>query len=215
MKRYGCIFTCLALRAVHIEIAHSLDTDSMLNALRRFISVRGRPEIIRSDCGTNFTSAERELREAIEQWNQLRVESFCAQQRIQWLFNPPGASHFGEVWERMIRSTRQILQALLKEQVVSDEVLLTVVAEASNILNSRPLTRNSDDAQDELPLTPNHLLKLRSDWEIPPGIFDENDIYTKRRWRQAQYMVNLFWQRWVKEYLPIRYKKDGSGMRLN
>ena len=49
----------------------------------------------------------------------------------------------------MIRSTHQILQALLKEQVVSDEVLLTVVAEASNIPNSRPLTRNGDDAQDE------------------------------------------------------------------
>ena len=52
--------------------------------------MRGRPEIIRSDCGTNFTSAERELREAIDQWNQQKVKSFWAQQGIQWLFNPPG-----------------------------------------------------------------------------------------------------------------------------
>ena len=58
VKRYECIFTCLVLHAVHIEIAHSFDTDSMINALRRFISVRGRPEIIRSNCGMNFTSAE-------------------------------------------------------------------------------------------------------------------------------------------------------------
>ena len=177
---------------MHIEIAHSLDTDSMINALRRFISVRGCPE---SDCGTNFTSADKELKDAIEEWNQQKVENFCPQRGIQWIFNPPGASHFGGVWKRMIRSTRQVLRALLKEQLVSDEVLLTVMAEATNILNSRPLTRNSDDASDDQPLTPNHLLKLRPCPILPPGIFDEDDLHSQRRWRQAQYMANIFWKR--------------------
>ena len=49
VKRYGCIFTCLAIRATHVEIAHSLDADSMINALRRFIAIRGCPERIRSN----------------------------------------------------------------------------------------------------------------------------------------------------------------------
>ena len=61
VKRYGCLFTCLASRAVHIEIAHSLDTDSFIDALRRFIARRGRPEVMRSDNGTNFHGGEREL----------------------------------------------------------------------------------------------------------------------------------------------------------
>ena len=55
VKKYGCIVTCTAVRAVHTEIAQSLDVNSMINALRRFISIRGCPEQIRSDCGTNFT----------------------------------------------------------------------------------------------------------------------------------------------------------------
>jgi hypothetical protein len=55
VKRYGCIFTCLNVRAVHIEIVHSLDTDSMINALRSFLSLRGYPKEIRSNCGTNLS----------------------------------------------------------------------------------------------------------------------------------------------------------------
>ena len=74
VKRYRCLFTCLTMRVVHIEVAHFLDTDSMINALRRFISIRGCPEQIRSDRGTNFTSAERELKEAIEGWNPVFVD---------------------------------------------------------------------------------------------------------------------------------------------
>ncbi len=208
VKRYGCIFTCLAVRAVHIEIAHSLDTDSMINALRRFISIRGCPEIIRSDCGTNFKGADKELSASIQQWNQENIENFCNQKGIQWLFNSPNASHCGGAWERMIRSTRKVLRALMKEQVVCDEVLSTVMAEAMNILNSRPLTRNSDDPSDEQPITPNHLLKLRPCSTLPPGIFDNSDLHTQRRWRQVQYMVNLFWKRWLKEYLPYLQERQ-------
>ena len=69
------------------------------------------------------------------------------------------------------------------------------------IVNSRPITKLSDDLRDTLPLTPNHLLLLRSGPELPPGIFVKQDVY-KHRWRQVQYMADIFWQRWIKEYLP-------------
>lgn len=108
----------------------------------------------------------------------------------------------GGSWERMITSVRQILKALLKEQIVGDGVLSTIVAEVTNILNSRPLTRNSSDPKDSDPLTPNHLLHLRSSMSLPPGVFENDDRHTQRQWRQAQFLANLFWKRWMKEYLP-------------
>lgn len=55
------------------------------------------------------------------------------------------------------------------EQIVTDEVLSTVIAEAVNIINSRPLSRNSDSDSDEQPITPNQLLHLRPMPSLQPG----------------------------------------------
>ena len=102
VKRYRVIFTFMTIRAVHLEVAHSLDTDSFLMALRRFIPRRGQVKIIRSDNTTNFTSGERELRESINAWNQSKIHHTLLQKNIKWIFNPPSGSHFGGVWERCI-----------------------------------------------------------------------------------------------------------------
>lgn len=87
VKRYGVIFTCLAIRAIHIEVAASLDTDSFVNALRRFMARRGQIQEMRSDIGRNFVGAERKLREAMEGWNQAQINDFLLQKDIRWFFN--------------------------------------------------------------------------------------------------------------------------------
>ena len=93
VKRYGCVFTCLTTRALHIEITSTLDTDSFINALRRFISLRGNPSSVYSDNGSNFRAGEQELRTAIEDWNQRAICEFLRLKNISWKFNPPYASH--------------------------------------------------------------------------------------------------------------------------
>ena len=203
VKMYGVIFTCLAVRSVHLEVSYSLDTDSFILAPRRFIARRGQVKEIRSDNGTNFTGGEKELRLMIEGWNQAKIHDTLLQKGIKWVFNPPAASHHGGVWERLIRSKRKILGGLVNEQRLDDQSLLTLMCETEGIINGRPLTTVSDDPKDLEPLTPNHLLLLRQDTPLPPGLLVKSDMYSRRRWRQVQYLADVFWGRWKREYLPL------------
>uniref|UniRef100_A0A182IE94 Integrase catalytic domain-containing protein n=1 Tax=Anopheles arabiensis TaxID=7173 RepID=A0A182IE94_ANOAR len=56
-KRYVAVFTCLVTRAVHLEVAYSLSTESCIMAIRRFVCRRGPSTEIFSDNGTNFQGA--------------------------------------------------------------------------------------------------------------------------------------------------------------
>ena len=201
LKRYGCLFTCLAIRAIHIEVLHSLETDSFLQALQRFMCRRGQVKLMRSDNGTNFVGAAGELRQAVMSLNQDSIGRYLRHKGIEWHFNPPAASHMGGVWERMIRSVRKILTVLLKEQTLDDERLVTLMCIVESVVNSRPITTVSDDPRDQEALTPNHLLLLRGD-VIMPSETSKSDLYSRKRWRQVQYLADVFWYRWKREYLP-------------
>ncbi|XP_069366373.1 uncharacterized protein [Paralichthys olivaceus] len=65
-KRWGILFKCLTTRCVHLELLNSMDADTFLMAFRRFVSRRGKPFELLSDCGTNFRAGESELRNAFQ-----------------------------------------------------------------------------------------------------------------------------------------------------
>ncbi len=94
------------------------------------------------------------------------------------------------------------MRAITKEQLLDDEGLNTLMCEVEAIVNGRPLTKLSDDPRDLEPLTPNHLLLLRSGSKLPPGVFTKEDCCSTRRWCQVQYLANMFWRQWIREYLP-------------
>ena len=199
-KRYGCIFTCLQMRAIHIEVAHDLSTDSFLMALMRFIGRRGAPAEIYSDNGSCFVGAESELKQGLAKISQERINNQLLKRGVQWYFNPPLASHRGGVWERMIRSVRRILSTVSKEQTLTEEMLLTFMVEAERILNSRPIVAAHDDHRDALALTPNDLILLH-DNNSDIGMNDLQQRYGKC-WKRVNYLASLFWTRWTREYLP-------------
>lgn len=107
---------------------------------------------------------------------------------------------FGSVW---CSRSKRFSASVVKQQILDDEALNTVLCEVEAILNDRPITPSTDDPNDLEALTPNHLLQLKANPLLPPGLFKREHLYARRQWRQVQYIASLFWKRWVKEYLPL------------
>lgn len=103
---------------------------------------------------------------------------------------------------RFLRSCKQALDVVLKNQVLTDEVLSTAFAEVEWLVNSRPLTEVSSDLDDLQALTPNQFILGRGTLNLPPGVFVDNEISRHKRWRQAQVIATHLWNQWLRGYLP-------------
>ena len=200
-KRYLCLFTCLGTRAVHLEVAYGLDTDSFLNAFFRMMSRRGLPKNVLSDNGTNFVGANNELEE-LAGLDREKIQEKTACYGIKWHFNPPLAPHFSGVHEVMIKAAKKAIYAILSSADGTDEELLSGVVGAEGLINSRPLTYQSVNPQDPVPLTPNHFLHGQLGGQFAPDAVDSTAFKPRRRWRRDQERVRHFWHRWLREWLP-------------
>ena len=210
VKRYGVLFTCMASRSVHLQTANSLNTSSFINALTRFLSRRGPVRQLRSDHGTNFIGARNELKAAIFEMNQDKVQEYLLDNECEWIplkLNVPHSSHMGGSWERQIQTVRNALEPLLIQSgtQLDDEAFRTFMTEVESIVNSKPLSiDNLCSADAPEPLTPNHLLTMKPKVLLPPpGNFQRADVYCHKRWRRVQYLANQFWLRWRMEYIHL------------
>ncbi|KAH8339623.1 hypothetical protein KR067_011866 [Drosophila pandora] len=197
-KRWVALFTCLTLRAVHFEIAYSLDTSSCIMCLSNFMALRGTPKEIFSDNGTNFRATKKAVREELKKIEHDKI--IIKFDGIQWRFNPPGAPHMGGAWERLVRTTKGILKNICPNYSFNDEGLRNALIEAQFIINSRPLTFVSLHTEDDAALTPNHLLLGSANGYKP---LPKEGMNLQRRWIEAQRFGDRFWQRWIKEYAPV------------
>ena len=97
-----------------------------------------------------------------------------------------------------------ILEAMPTEvpsKHLTHEVLTTLMAEVSAIVNTRPLVPVSSDPEVPEILTPETLLTQKPQQLKPPtGDFNARDLYSTQ-WRRVQHLANTFWYRWRKEYL--------------
>ncbi|KAL0186268.1 hypothetical protein M9458_017938, partial [Cirrhinus mrigala] len=131
-KRWAVLFTCMATRAIHIELIDCIDSSTFINALRRFFALRGPAKQIRSDCGTNFVGACKELEIVLADSREPNMKRYLNGEGCTWVFNPPHASHMGGAWERMIGISRRILDSMLQQispSCLTHEVLSTLMAE--------------------------------------------------------------------------------------
>ncbi|XP_033218431.1 uncharacterized protein LOC117173894 [Belonocnema kinseyi] len=205
LKVYGSVFVCMATKAVHIEVASGLSVEDFLACFRRFISIRGKPQKVYSNNGTNFVGANSELRKIYDLHEtkefQESIQNYAVSERIKWDFNPPLSPHFGGLWEAAVKSFKHHLNRVIQGQKLTYEQLDTLLKEIAAVLNSRPLYAVSSDPNDPLANTPMHILTgrpfnflLEQNFSLIP----DNRLTTYQLISKAR---QDFWDKWHKEYL--------------
>ncbi|XP_068689231.1 uncharacterized protein [Montipora capricornis] len=157
------------------------------------VSRRGLPQEVVSDKGRNFVRTEKELAKNIDEDN---IQRSVAKNGIKWHFNPPLAPHFGGVHEIMIKAAKRAIFAILGSADVNDEELMTAFTGAEALINSRPLSFQSANPSNIVPLTPNNFLHGQIGSQFAPeSVDDDKNLDIKKRWRRIQELVKYFWRR--------------------
>ncbi|XP_022804234.1 uncharacterized protein LOC111341514 [Stylophora pistillata] len=179
-------------RAVHLEVARSFETDDFILLLMRLLNRRrGHVKELRSDNGSNFVGADREIKEAIDKIDNEKVGRELSQSGCKWVFHPAVASHMSGVWEILVKTVKRSLKAILGKYLINEEVLQTVFTEDERITNSRPLTRNSSNLNDDEPLTPSHFLNIRPTVNLPPEMVDDSDKFSESDCARHSYWLTI------------------------
>ena len=174
-KHYAIIFNCLATRACHLESCPFMTSDSFLNAFRRFVARRGQPQLLRSDNGSNFVGARRELQQSLNDSIKNVRENLPESIEMRWDLNPQFAPHFGGVWEGMIQTAERTLLITLGSKKLTLDFFQTILTETELMLNSRPLTHVADHPDNE------------EYANLPPGIFnDTEEPLSFKSWKDVQ-----------------------------
>uniref|UniRef100_A0A2S2NNC8 Integrase catalytic domain-containing protein n=1 Tax=Schizaphis graminum TaxID=13262 RepID=A0A2S2NNC8_SCHGA len=198
-KVYVAVFVCFAVKAVHLEVVSDLSTDAFIAALNRFVARRGLPTDIYSDCGTNFVGAAAQLKNLIN--HRDNQGQLSASIQSVWHFNPPGAPHFGGLWEAAVRSAKTLLVRIMGEHTFTLEEFNTILCRVEAILNSRPLTPSSTDPNEIDYLSPGHFLIGQPLLAPPEEDILPNQYSLNNRWKLLNQCAQAFWRRWRDEYL--------------
>ena len=217
-ERYDVIFVCLTMRALHLEVADNLTTESFILALSRFIARRGHVKSITSDYGSNFIGGEYELRALVKDLDNKRITQYLNSKKITWKFNPPLSPWMGGSWESLIKSLKRALRAISTDRIFTDETLRPYLCEVESILNKHPLTPTSNNIHDFEAITPNHLL---IGYQSDENSFANPMHYIKglqNHCKTVQSCANMFWNCWRNYYLPTltsRTKWTNSKINLS
>lgn len=204
-KAWFCVFVCFATKAIHLEIVSDLTTDAYIAALERFIGRRGLCIRIQTDCGTNFVGAARQLK---EMYNFLKescdvITERLSEKKIEWVFNPPAAPHFGGIHEAAVKSMKYHLNRVVGDHIFTFEELATLLCRVEAVCNSRPLCGVvAKTPQDDLEyLSPGHFLIGSTMLSLPEGNILDVAVNRLNRWQLIQQNVQRFWKVWSSAYL--------------
>ena len=195
--RYLLLICCMASRACALEFTYSETTDSTIMALQRFASRYRLPTSIYSDNAAALVAAGKILNDWSGEQGNLPVHPGWTD--IHWTFSHPQAPHSNGVTESLIKSAKHSIKKILKDEVLTDDLLRTVFAFAEDILNQRPIALVNNDPNDLETLTPAMLLG-RAKGNIAPGPNSASQLL--KNWSLANRMAERFWNQFKIEVIP-------------
>ena len=226
-KVWVCLFTCLTVRAIHLEVVEDMTAEEFILCLRRFMARRGVPRQIISDNAKQFKVAKSMLNKA---WSAMVMSSdvgeFSVRQGIQWKFIVELAPWMGGFYERLVGITKRALRKTLGDNCLTEKQLETVIIEVETVVNKRPLVYVNDDINSSTVITPSHFLSLHSQSVVPDFTGDSDPNYEMEKptmaqqlletWKRGQRQLNQFWSLWKNDYLlSLRERVQKSGQQMN
>ena len=100
-----------------------------------------------------------------------------------------------------MKSVKRSIKVGVGDQVLSFPEIQTVLYEAANIVNERPIGVHSNQIDDDNYLSPYDLLLWRASTRVPSGPFDES-CSNRRRYLFVQSIVKTFWRNWLRDFFP-------------
>jgi len=214
-KVWVCLFTCLAVIAIHLEVIRDMTAEQFLMCLRRFIGRRGQPKEIISDNASQFKLTDSTLRKLNTEFTtDDSICSYMSSNGITWKYITELAPWMGGFYERLVGMVKRSLRKSLGKLSLTYDQLHTLLVEIEAILNSRPLVYVASDLDSGLTLCPSNFLSLnpKTGMDEVHEMVDNNDPdYTPSKissakallqnWKRGQNHLNDFWRIWRDEYL--------------
>lgn len=196
---------------MHLEIVYDFSSQACINAMKRFIARRGRLLNLYCDNATAFVGANRELKELrVQLLGQFKTEhwnNFCLEQGINFHFIPARSPHFGGLWEAGVKSFKHHFRRILGSKSLRLDEMVTAVTQIESILNSRPLTPLSNNAEDLNALTPGHFIIGEPMFSIPEPDVTDMSINRLNRFQELKRSVQDFWHRWSRDYVSQLHQR--------
>ena len=193
-KVYILVLTCMQTRAVHLEVTDSVDLTAVMNALSRFVDIRGMPTDILSDNFSTFISHDKELQEWVRNLD-LNMAIDPVEANVKWHFTPPYAPHHGGIYESMVKATKRALKTVSDKNLLDLDEFRTFVSRSAALLNGRPLARVVENATIKI-LTPNHFLMGNLG-----GAVTTDKLSPTKRWKTISKLQDEFWKIFQNNYI--------------